>query len=76
MVAWEVSLAWGLGIGGNYVWFFVIVFILMVLGGGKRWERRGGEVLKSLCEGQTTKDWGTNFFRVTLTPPGTMMLST
>lgn len=51
MVTWGVSLAWGLGIGGNYVWFFDIVFILMVLGGGKRWQRRGGKVLKSLSEG-------------------------
>lgn len=62
MVTWGVCLAWGLGIGGNYVWCFVIVFILMVLGGGKRWERRGGKVLKSLREGQATKDWGDQFF--------------
>ena len=62
MVTWGVSLAWGLGIGGIYVWCFVIVFILMVLGGGKRWERRGGKVLKSLREGPATKDWGDQFF--------------
>ena len=55
-------MAWGLGIGGNYVWFFVIIFILMVLGGGKRWQRRGGEVLKSLYEGQAIKDWGDQLF--------------
>ena len=44
----------GLGVGGNYVWFLVIVFILfMGLGGAKRWE---GGFTVIICGRKATKE--------------------
>ena len=63
---WEVSLAWKqvnslakrftlreLPIGGNYVWYLIIVVIFMGLGGAERWD---GEAFKNVMwGGQATK---------------------
>ena len=47
----------GLRVGGNYVWCFVIVFILLTrLGGVKKWEVRGTFYTVIICTEQATKE--------------------